>query len=271
MLPDPVVLLDYFRNNTAQFLSRYFSCTGPVQMISNACTSGADAIGIAASWLHADLCDVVICGGTEEILPRIHDGFRSLMLCSPSNSCQPFDISRQGLMLGEGAGVLVLEKISSPRKSKGKFLGYGSASDAMHPTAPHPEARGLETAFASALAQAGLAASSVDFVNAHATATPHNDLAEGKWLARRLAQVPVVATKGYTGHTLGAAGALEAIFTLLSLSENVLPPSKGFSEVDPEIGFAPISARTTGEFHVAASFSLGFGGTNAVVLLGRPT
>jgi 3-oxoacyl-(acyl-carrier-protein) synthase len=266
-LPDPAPLMDYFRNNSAQFLARELGLRGPVQLVNNACTSGADAIGIGASWLDAGLCDVVLCGGTEVILLKICYGFRSLLLCS-DRPCRPFDRCRDGLTLGEGAGVLVLERAGSPRAPLATMLGYGCGNDAYHPTAPHPEARGLALATRSALAQAGLPAGAVDFINVHGTATRHNDLAEGKFIAANLPRARVVATKGITGHTLGAAGGLEAAFTVLSLAQGRLPASRGFDEVDPDIGVTPTRTPEAGDYKCALSFSLGFGGINSVLCFG---
>jgi 3-oxoacyl-[acyl-carrier-protein] synthase-1/3-oxoacyl-[acyl-carrier-protein] synthase II len=267
-LPDPAPLMEYFRNNSAQFLARELGLRGPVQLVNNACTSGADAIGIGAAWLDANLCDVVLCGGTEIILMKICYGFRSLMLCS-DRPCRPFDRNRDGLTLGEGAGVVILEKAGSPRRPLAAMLGYGCGNDAHHPTTPHPEARGLALATRTALAQAGVPAGEVDFINVHGTATRHNDLAEGRYIAANFPRARVVATKGVTGHTLGAAGALEAVFTVLSLSKGRLPASRGFGEVDPEIGVEPTRAIEEGHYQCALSFSLGFGGINSVLCLGR--
>ncbi|MES2854951.1 MAG: beta-ketoacyl synthase N-terminal-like domain-containing protein, partial [Bdellovibrionota bacterium] len=184
----------YFSSNSAQFISRHFGLRGPVLMVNNACTSGADAIGIGASWLEADLCDVVLCGGTETVLPKIYYGFRSLMLCSQT-PCKPFDRTRTGLTLGEGAGIVVLEKTNTTRNTLARLVGYGTASDSFHPTAPHPEARGLGLAMKSALSEYGRNLHEIDFVNAHGTATPHNDLAEGRWIKKNLNQSRVVATR----------------------------------------------------------------------------
>lgn len=267
-LPDSRGLFNYFKNNSAQFLSRYYGCRGPVLMVSNACTSGADAIGIGASWLRADLCDLVLCGGTEVILEKIYQGFRALMLCSP-RPCTPFDRDRSGLTLGEGAGMVILEKVGSPREPLAVLHGYGVASDAYHPTAPHPEARGLVRATQFAMAEADLNLNQIDFVNAHGTATLHNDLAEGRWLKKNVPGARAVATKGYTGHTLGAAGAIEAVFTALSLQRQKLPSSRGFSTVDPEIALTPSTKIESIDAHYALSLSLGFGGTNTVLCLGR--
>lgn len=269
-MPDPAPFYGHFKSNTSQFLARYFGCAGPVQMVSNACTSGADSIATAASWLEADLCDLVICGGTEGVLPQIYQGFRSLMLTSPT-LCQPFDKNRQGLTLGEGAGILILEKSSSPRASKATLLGFGSSSDAFHPTAPHPEALGLDRAIKKTMKMARLPLEQIGFISAHGTGTSHNDLAEGKWVLRNLPRTEVVATKGYTGHTLAAAGAIEAVLTILSLQEQKLPVSLGFEDPDEEVGVSPTTEVVSGKYQTALSFSLGFGGTNSVLCLGRAT
>jgi 3-oxoacyl-(acyl-carrier-protein) synthase len=261
-------LKNFFHNNTAQFIARRLGLRGPVQMLSNACTSGVDAIGVAAGWLDAGVCDLVICGGTEAILPRMYFGFRSLMLCAPDR-CKPFDRARQGLTLGEGAGVLLLEKSSSPRAALAEFLGYGSASDAYHPTSPDPEARGLDLAVRHCGRRDTFTLPAVDFINAHGTGTPHNDLAEGRWIAKHVSHAQVLATKGYTGHTLGAAGALEAVISILCLQNGLLPPTLGFSQADPEIGVVPTQTLESGDFKTALSLSLGFGGLNSALALGK--
>lgn len=266
-LPPIDSLRRYFETNSAQFVSRYYGLRGPVQMINNACASGADAVGAAAAWLDRDLCDIAIAGGLEVVYEKIYRGFKSLLLCSPSE-CRPFDKNREGLVLGEGAGILLLEKPGSKRRAQALFLGAGQGSDAFHPTSPHPEARGLGLAAQSALSQAGLSFRDVDFVNAHGTATPTNDLTEGRWVRANLPEARLVATKGFTGHTLGAAGAVEAVFTALSLIDQKLPACRGYSEIDPEIGVAPVSSVESGRYRHALSFSLGFGGANSALCLG---
>ena len=273
-LPSADSFFDYYENNTAQFLAHHFELSGPVQFVNNACTSGADAIGIGASWIERGLCDIVICGGVEKILPKICYGFRSLRLYAPI-ACQPFDRNRQGLTMGDGAGIVILEKTGTERAPLAKFLGYGVGADAYHPTSPHPEARGLDLAVRSSLLQADLCINEISFINAHGTATPHNDLVEGNWIQRHMSETPIVATKGFTGHTLAAEGALEAIFSILSFEAGLLPKSKGFSEPDPEIGVAPtteiLHATASRKFDTALSFSLGFGGANTALCLGRAT
>jgi 3-oxoacyl-(acyl-carrier-protein) synthase len=149
------------------------------------------------------------------------------------------------------------------------LLGYGTACDAWHPTAPHPEARGLNHAVHLALTAGQRQMQAVDFINAHGTATLSNDLAEGRWLYRNARHARIVATKGYTGHTLGAAGGIETVFTALSLMEGRIPASRGFSAMDPEIGIMPTPTPETAHYRVALSLSLGFGGTNSALLLGR--
>ena len=156
-------------------------------------------------------------------------GFGSLKLLSPE-LCRPFDNSRAGLNLGEGAAVLVLESDAraEDRKCVGRVLGYGTATDAYHLTAPHPESRGLYRALEQALAQASATGRDIAFINAHGTATPTNDLAEARFFRTAFPETPFVATKGGTGHTLGAAGAVEAVFTVKHLERGLLPASIGF-------------------------------------------
>jgi 3-oxoacyl-(acyl-carrier-protein) synthase len=267
-LPDAAPLFEFYQTNSAQFLSRHLGLRGPALVLNNACTSGADAIGVGSGWIEHDLCDIVICGGTETILENVRLGFRSLLLCS-STTCKPFDRHRDGLVLGEGAGILVLEKSTSPRKAQALLLGHGTACDAWHATAPHPQARGLNQAVMLALRNKDSALRSVDFINAHGTATPSSDLAEGRWILSHAPDARIVATKGYTGHTLGAAGGIEAVFTVLSLRDGKIPASQGFSQTDPEIGITPTQTVETGNYRSALSLSLGFGGTNSALLFGR--
>jgi 3-oxoacyl-[acyl-carrier-protein] synthase II len=272
--PDPKPLYGFFKNNCSQMLSRRYQLNGPILALNNACTSGADAIGVAQDWLDQNRCDIVICGGVEQILDKIFYGFRSLQLCSPT-FCKPFDRDRQGLTLGDGAGILILEKpeISRARSKKplAHLCSYGSASDALHPTSPDENAMGMRRAVEFSLKQAGVNPSQVGFINAHATATPHNDMAEGKLIKSIFPNSITVGTKGYTGHTLGAAGGLEAVFTVLSLIKEKLPATKGFETIDPAIGMIPTTETTKLETQYAISLSLGFGGTNAALLFQKET
>ena len=231
---------DYFSANLA--LEMDVEAHGPRLTVTDACTSGADAIGLAMDLITTGQCQCVLCGGADALSLVPHTGFARLMIYS-DQPCRPFDRDRKGLNLGEGAAALVLESAEHARRRNapvlGQVLGYGNASDAHHFTAPHPEGRGLASAIHAALRQAGLAAADMAFVNAHGTSTLENDKVEGRLLRALLPEVPVWASKGGTGHTLGAAGALEAVLTLAALRSGTVPASPGFFNIDPEIGFAP--------------------------------
>ena len=241
--------------------------------VVNACSSGTDAMGVAMAWLQAGLCDAVLAGGADELSPIPTVGFHALGLTSPE-PCKPFDRTRSGLNLGEGAGVVVLERADSAarrgRKPNLFVAGFGGASDGYHLTAPHPEGLGLEISIRAALNEAGIEPAEVDFVNAHGTSTPENDRIEGATLVRIFgAGVRAISTKGATGHTLGAAGGIETVFTALALREGWIPPSIGFAERDEGIPFAPLTEVTPVVRRHAISTSLAFGGNNAVVVLER--
>lgn len=262
----------YLRSNPATSVARHFGLRGPVQTVVNACSSGTDAIGLAASWIRAGLCDLVLAGGADELCRVTCNGFNSLMI-TDTEAVRPFDHRRKGLNLGEGAAMLVLEsetlRLGRGRRARAQVLGYGSACDAHHLTAPCPDGSGLRRALGEALQTAGLQAQDIAFVNAHGTGTPDNDRVESRVLALVLPQSPFLSTKGFTGHTLGAAGAIEAAFTLASLEAGVIPASIGFSAADPELAVCPVRETTTISGSVALSQSLAFGGNNAVVVLGK--
>jgi 3-oxoacyl-[acyl-carrier-protein] synthase II len=259
------------RSNPAAVIAREFRLSGPCQTVVNACASGTDAVGLAASWIRGGVCDLAIAGGADELGRITYNGFISLMISDPS-PCRPFDLERKGLNLGEGAGMLVLEsealRVRRGRRARSYLLGYGSACDAHHLTAPRPDGEGLRRAIAEALSCCGTAAKEVCFVNAHGTGTPDNDRVEGRVLADLLPGVPFLSTKGYTGHTLGAAGAIEAVFTVACLERGLIPGSAGFAAPDPELGAAPVTECTKVAGKVALSESLAFGGNNSVILLG---
>ena len=260
----------FLRSNPAAVIARQLKLDGPVQTVANACSSGTDAIGIGASWLRAGVCDIVIAGGADELARVTYAGFSSLMI-TDTEPCKPFDVKRKGLNLGEGAGILVLEneKVRQGKKVCGYVLGYGSACDAYHLTAPRPDGAGLKQALHEAFAAADLTAERIAFVNAHGTGTPDNDRVESRVLHAVLPGVPFVSTKGYTGHTLGAAGGIEAVFTLACLQRGELPANIGFSEPDPELPATPVRENTRIDGAVALSESLAFGGNNAVLILAK--
>ena len=262
----------YFSSNLALSLAQTYGAHSVTLTVANACTSGADAIGLAAGLIAQGQCRVALCGGADALNLVPHTGFARLMISS-SQACRPFDAKRQGLNLGEGAGMLVLENAAHAAergaKPLGFIAGYGSAADAYHFTAPHPEARGLEHAVKQALCTAHIESRDIAFINAHGTATQENDRVEGQFFARHLPHIPVWGSKSITGHTLGAAGALEAIFCLMALSRREVPPTWGFADVDTNIGLTPTQKLTSVSGDYALSTSLAFGGGNAALVLAR--
>lgn len=263
----------FLKSNLAEAVAREVHATGPCVTVVNACSSSADAIGAAMAWLQAGLCDIAIAGGADELNRIPICGFGSLSVFS-REPCRPFDRDRQGLNLGEGAGALILESEKTARKRGVKsdlfVAGYGAACDAYHLTAPRPDGSGLESAVRISLDEAGIPSRDICFVNAHGTATRDNDKVEGNVLARVFgAEINVLSTKGYTGHTLGAAGALEAAFTALALRERWIPRSAGFENKDDEIPIVAVRERTAVEGRYAISMSLAFGGNNASLVIGR--
>jgi 3-oxoacyl-[acyl-carrier-protein] synthase II len=272
--PVPLAAVDRFlKGNLAQYIGRRYKTRGPVLTVVNACSSGTDAIGAALSWLKSDLCDIVIAGGSDELNHIPYCGFASLGIMNP-DLCAPFDRERKGLNLGEGAGVMIIENKSVARKrgvTTDLFLaGYGSLSDAYHLTAPSPDGVGLKASLRTALAEAGVEARQVSFVNAHGTGTLDNDLVEGKVLEEVFGSgLNMLSTKGYTGHTLGAAGGLEAVFTAAGLREGWIPASAGFQNRDKAIPIAPVREKTAISGCYAVSTSLAFGGNNAAIVIGR--
>ncbi|MDR2934949.1 MAG: beta-ketoacyl-[acyl-carrier-protein] synthase family protein, partial [Candidatus Adiutrix sp.] len=261
-------LADFYAYNPAAALAAKYGLTGPALTIGNACCSGADAVGLGGALVASGRCGLVLAGGADALSLVPYFGFRRLMIYD-DQPCRPFDRDRAGLNLGEGAACLVLEDPAAAAARGARPLAilraYAAAADAHHLTAPHPEALGLRRALRAALAQAGLTAGDLAFVNVHGTATPDNDRAEALALARELPGVPLWAAKGAIGHTLGAAGALEAALTVMALEQGRLPPSYGFSRPDPALGLSPAPP---GPIHGRAglSTSLGFGGANSVLV-----
>lgn len=263
----------YLKGNLAEFISRKIKANGPSLTVVNACSSGTDAIGVALSWLNNDLCDIAIAGGADELNRIPLCGFGSLGIVS-MDLCAPFDRDRKGLNLGEGAGVLVLEKKHSAQKREKAsdlyLMGYGSSSDAYHLTSPHPEGVGLVASINMALKESGIKPEDVIFINAHGTATIENDKVEGKVLANIFgAGLKMLSTKGFTGHTLGAAGGMEAVFTAAGLREGWIPASIGFNNKDDAIPIVPVREKTVINGRYAVSTSLAFGGNDAAIVIGR--
>lgn len=271
--PDLEAAERFASGSLSERIAQAVGATGPVLTVVNACTSGTDALGVAMDWLRADLCDAVLAGGADELNAIPVSGFFALGLTSPE-PCRPFDRDRQGLNLGEGAGVVLLERHASAVKRRRPLTllatGFGSAADGHHLTAPHPDGHGLEHAIRTALDDAGIGPDAIACINAHGTATPDNDRIEGTVLARIFGDaVCVTSTKGYTGHTLGAAGGIEAVFTALALREGWAPATIGYTTHDGAIPLAPLTAPTPVSGHIALSTALAFGGNNAAFVVAR--
>jgi 3-oxoacyl-[acyl-carrier-protein] synthase II len=268
--PDLEPMERILRSNPAAVIAREFGLNGPCQTVVNACASGTDAVGLAASWIRAGLCDLALAGGADELGRITYNGFISLMITDPA-PCKPFDRDRKGLNLGEGAGMLVLEsdplRLCRNKRSRAYLVGYGSACDAHHLTAPAPDGAGLRRAINEALSCCNTPASAIGFVNAHGTGTPDNDRVESSVLADLFPSIPYLSTKGFTGHTLGAAGAIEAVFTIASLERGSIPASAGFATADPGLAGTPARCETAIPERLALSESLAFGGNNSVIIL----
>jgi len=269
----PYILpVDRFKVSDPAFhIAREFELSGPFQTIVNACSAGGDAIGIGASWIRSGLCDMVIAGGTDALYPITYRGFISLMNCD-DGPCKPFDAHRKGLNLGEGAAIMILES-DTCRKKRGKapeafILGYGSAADAWHFTAPARDGKGLCMAIEEALNMAGLSASDIAFINAHGTGTLDNDRIESQVFSSLFPNIPFLSTKGYVGHTLGAAGAIEAVFSIEYLKQGRIPSSVGFTNPDSELSACPVQKITEIFGKTALSDTLAFGGNNSVLVIG---
>jgi 3-oxoacyl-[acyl-carrier-protein] synthase II len=243
----------------------------PMQIISNACSSGTNSIGHAFNLVRDGLHSCVICGGYDPLAELVFVGFDSLQAATPEK-IRPFDRRRTGLVLGEGSAVLVLESEDAVRKRNGtacaEVCGYGVSTDTFHLTQPNPSGIGPRLSMERALASAGLEPDAIDYVNAHGTATLFNDATEGIAISQLLPGVPVSSTKSMMGHALGAAGSIEAVFCILALQHQFFPPNIHFREPDPGWKFEVVANQSRpGRIRTALSNSFGFGGTNASLIL----
>jgi 3-oxoacyl-[acyl-carrier-protein] synthase II len=266
-------------NAGAAALSMRHDLRGQVYAVVSACAAGAHAIGAAARMIQAGDADAVVTGGSEAALtPLARAAFAALDAMSPTGISRPFDARRDGFVMGEGSAVLVLEDAERAAERGARVLaevaGYGATSDAHHLTAPEPEGAGAAAAIRAALTDARLLPRDVDYVNAHGTSTPLNDRSETKALKAALGEraqsVPVSSTKSAIGHLLGAAGAVEAVATVLALRDRIAPPTLGLEQPDEDLDldYVPGAARplkTLDRVAVGLSNSFGFGGHNAVL------
>ncbi len=250
-----------------------FGIEAPCQVIANACASGTNAIGHAFLCVRSGRYERVLAGGYDAISELVFVGFDSLQAAT-SEKCRPFDRARTGMVLGEGAAVLALENFCSAEargaQILGEVVGYGLSTDNHHLTQPNPSGIGARQAMAQALASAGMSAGEIDYINAHGTATPFNDAAEGKAIAELFERVPLSSTKSMMGHSLGAAGGIEAVISLIALREQFFPPNIHFREADVGLDLAVVANEARpASLHNVLSNSFGFGGTNASVILRR--
>jgi 3-oxoacyl-[acyl-carrier-protein] synthase II len=271
----PAMLLG---NLAAGHVSMRLGATGPNNSSVTACAAGAHSIGEAFHTILRGAADVMIAGGAEAtITPLAISSFGNMRALSPqadapAKASRPFDRERDGFVMSEGAAVLVLEELQHAKRRgapiHAELVGYGSASDAHHITAPPPDGAGAAACMAAALQDAGLSPDAVDYVNAHATSTPVGDVSETMAIKSvfkdRAYSLPISATKSMTGHMLGAAGAIESIFTILALRQGILPPTINYEYQDPrcDLDYVPNEARQAA-LRVAMSNAFGFGGTNA--------
>jgi len=258
-----------------------FGAKGPNTCVVTACATGAHCIGDAFRAIVYGDADAIIAGGTEaNITPLTVGGFNAMKALStrneePEKACRPFEKNRDGFVVAEGAGILILEELGFALKRGAKIyaelLGYGYTGDAYHITAPSPDGDGAIRCMRMAIKDAGLAPEEIEYINAHGTSTPLNDLTETIAIkavfGSHAKRIPISATKSMTGHLLGAAGSTEAIFTILSIYEGILPPTINYEEPDPEcdLDYVPNVARRQ-SIQTAISNAFGFGGTNATLV-----
>ena len=243
---------------------------GPAMVVSVACASSARAFVDARQWLDAGLCDAAVVGGVDTLCRMTLRGFAALDLVSP-DPCRPGDRDRSGISVGEAAGFALLERRGARAPAVLDLLGAGCSSDGHHMSAPHPAGAGAATAMGAALADAGLDPGAVDYVNLHGTGTRANDAAEDLAVAAVLGtDVPCSSTKGWTGHTLGACGVLEAVVAAQCIADGLLPGALGVQTPDPAFQARLLTENTAGPVRRVLSSSFGFGGVNCALVFGAP-
>ena len=267
----PALIANYTPQKAIMDAQDALGIIAPCQVIANACASGTNAIGHAFECVRSGRYQRVLTGGYDAISELVFVGFDSLQASTPEK-CRPFDSARTGMVLGEGAAVLSLENFEAAEARGAQILaevvGYGISTDNHHLTQPNPSGSGPRQAMERALESARLSARNVDYINAHGTATPFNDAAEGRAIVDLFGRVPVSSTKGMMGHSLGAAGAIEAVISLIALREQILPPNINFRVADPELDLEIVANESRpAPLRTVLSNSFGFGGTNASIIL----
>lgn len=277
----PFLIPMMISNMASGLVAIRFGAKGPNYGIVTACATGANAIGEALRKIQYGDCDVMIAGGAEaSITPLSIAGFSSMTALGNSTditrACIPFDKERNGFIMSEGSGIVVLESYEHAIKRNAKIyaelVGYGSTCDAHHITSPEPTGAGASAAMTHAIKEANISINDIDYINAHGTSTPHNDkfetMAIKKTFGERAYNIPISSTKSMTGHMMGAAGAIEAIICAKSLQEGFIPATIGYKEPDPDcdLDYVPNTSRNE-DIQYALSNSLGFGGHNATLIL----
>ena len=257
--------------SVADFVRSYLHVEGPATVVSTACSSSAKVFATAQRLIQLGLIDAAVVGGVDSLCLTTLYGFSSLQLVSP-NPCKPFDAQRDGISAGEGAAFALLERVAEPVAGAILLAGVGESSDAYHMSSPHPEGLGARNAMAAALASAGLQPQDIDYINLHGTATPSNDSAEDAAVSALFGSAtPCSSTKGYTGHTLGAAGGVEAVICALALREGLLPGGVGTETLDPQLRCNyQFDTQQRPLLHVLSN-SFGFGGSNCSLVFSRVT
>lgn len=265
---------DYARTHNiyslADFVRTRLGLAGPAHAVSSACATTAKVFANAARMIAAGVCDAAIVGGADSLCGTTLYGFHSLEVMS-EEPCRPFDAERRGISIGEGAGFALLERPSAPGdEEQVLLLGVGESSDAYHMSSPHPEGVGARLAMERALAAAALVPRAIDYINLHGTATLVGDAAEDRAVTELFGRAtPCSSTKGYTGHTLGASGVIEALFSALSIRHGVLYGSAHTRRVDPNFTSRYLLETTPARVDRVISNSFGFGGANCSLVLGR--
>ena len=253
--------------SVGSFVRSYLGLKGPALVVSTACSSSAKVFATASRYIESGLCDAAVVGGVDSLCLTTLYGFSSLQLVS-AQPCRPADAGRDGISIGEAAGFALLEKATDADKLC--LLGYGESSDAYHMSSPDPDGKGAALAMQQALDKAGLQADDIDYVNLHGTATPANDLSEGRAVASIFGDSTACSsTKGWTGHALGAAGIAETVICALTIEHGFMPRSLNTTTLDPDIPNRILLDTQSAEVRYALTNSFGFGGSNCSLVVGR--
>lgn len=254
-------------SSLVDFVRRCLQLEGPGFTVSTACSSSAKVFADAWRLMEAGLCDAAVVGGVDSLCLTTLYGFNSLELVS-AQPCRPADSRRNGISIGEAAGFAILER-EPGEAARGQLLGFGESSDAHHMSTPHPEGLGAVRAMEEALQRAGLTTGEIDYINLHGTATPSNDRSEDRAISRLFgSDTPCSSTKGWTGHTLGAAGITEAVIAMQCIEHGLMPASLNTEELDPDFGSGILLQQRETSVKRVLSNSFGFGGSNCTLIFG---